>query len=491
MTRSITRLFFTATAGIVAGVALVTATVGCGAPLALAVGIALLGATAAGWLAVRSQAVDDVAALPAPVLGVGAVGMAVTLVELARLAVFMIDPAQVAWSIQPANTWRVRHSCVSAYWVACQEVDDGGDVYRLQRYEPPRDAAGRRQRIVMDGFVLDAYEYPPPFLVLPRLLAHAAPAFLRFRTLWFAVQLMAVATGLVVVARWIGGRSGAIALTLSGFILAPYGVVSTLQIGNAQLAFVALPMAAMVLFARRRPAFGGVLLAYATVSKLYPALLVLYLLLRRDWRGAAWTAGLAVAIVGLSLADVGWTPYLAFAGHLPRLLSGEAFPAMTVPDGMGLNQSVPGLPLKLALFGLAPATLAWARVAGWIYTPLLLWATVRLARGRFDREDEPSAWLTVTMLATYRSTFLPQYGVFPALWLVVLLAARFRHRPGALAALAGAWAILTLNFAGWPDSATINGIVTTAQTLTGLALAVVVLRLPAAAAAKISVPAAA
>ena len=62
----------------------------------------------------------------------------------------------------------------------------------------------------------------------------------------------------------------------------------------------------------------------------------------------------------------------------------------------------------------------------------------------------------------------------------MLLAARFRHRPAALAALAGAWAILTLNFAGWPDSAMINGIVTTAQTLTGLALAVVVLRLPAA-----------
>src|SRR6187402_2984730 len=233
MTRSITRFFFAATAGIVAGVAVVTAAAGCGAPLAMAVGIALLGAIAAGWLAAGSQAVEDVAALPAPVLGLGGVGMVVTLVELARLAVFMIDPAQVAWSIQPGNTWRVRHSCVSAYWVACQEVDDGGDVYRLQRYEPPRDAAGRRQRIVMEGFVLDAYEYPPPFLVLPRLLAHEAPTFLRFRTLWFAVQLVAVAAGIVVVARRIGGATGAIALTLSGFILAPYGVMSTLQIGNA------------------------------------------------------------------------------------------------------------------------------------------------------------------------------------------------------------------------------------------------------------------
>jgi alpha-1,2-mannosyltransferase len=480
MIRSITRLVFAVTAGLVAGAALVTTAVGCGAPLALAMGIALLGALAAGWLAAGSPAVDEVAALPAPFLGLGAAGMGVTLVELARLTVFMIDPAQVAWSIQPGNVWRVHHSCVSAYWVACQEVDDVDDVYRLQRYEPPRDAAGRRQRIVMEGFVLDAYEYPPPFLILPRLLAREAPTFLRFRTLWFAVQVVAVAAGLVAVARRIGGTAGAVALTLSGFVLAPYGVMTTLQIGNAQLAFVALPMAAMVLFDRRRPALGGILLAYATVSKLYPALLVLYLLLRRDWRGAAWTVGLGVALVGLSLADIGWAPYAAFVDHLPRLLSGEAFPAMAIPEGMSLNQSVPGLPLKLALFGLAPATLAWARVAGWIYTPLLLWATIRLARGRFGRDDAPIAWLTVIMLATYRSTFLPQYGVFPALWLVVLLAARFRDRPAALIALAGAWAILTLNFAGWPGYAIVNGIVTTAQTLTGLALAVVVLRLPAA-----------
>jgi alpha-1,2-mannosyltransferase len=332
----------------------------------------------------------------------------------------------------------------------------------------------------MDGFVLDAYEYPPPFLVVPRLLANAAPTFLRFRTVWFAVQLIAVTAGLVVVASHIGGVTGAYVLALSGFVLAPFAVTTTLQIGNAQLAFVALPMVAMVLFDRRRPIAGGALLAYATVSKLYPALLVLYLLLRRDWRGAAWTAALGAVIVAVSLVDVGWTPYVAFLDHLPRLLSGEAFPAMPLPEGMALNQSVPGLPLKLALFGLAPATLAWARVAGWVYTPLLLWATVRLARGRFSREDAPLAWLAVILLATYRSTFLPQYGVFPGLWLVVLLAARFRHRPGALAGLVAAWAVLTLNFAGWPGLAMVNGVVTTAQTLTGLALAVVVLRMPAA-----------
>ena len=479
MTRMLVRTSVAGASAIVAAVIVVTAAAGCGLPLPLAIGLAVVAAAGAGWWAARQPVVDDMAALPRGVRILGGTAAMVALVEIVRLAVFMIDPTQVAWSVQPGNAWRVRHSCVSAYWVACQEIDDGADVYRLERYEPPRDAAGNRRRIVMEGFVLDAYEYPPPFLVVPRLLANAAPTFMRFRTLWFSVQLLAVAAAFALVASRIGGVRGAYALALSGVVLAPYAIVSTLQIGNAQLAFVALPMMAMVLFDRRQPAVGGALLAYATVSKLYPALLVIYLLLRRDWRGAGWTVAWGLALVALSLADTGWMPYVAFLDHLPRLLNGQAFPAMTVPDGMALNQSVPGLPLKLALFGLAPATLTWARVAGWLYTPLLLWATVRLARTRFARDDEPLAWLAVILLATYRSTFLPQYGVFPVLWLVVLLAARFRARPRVLAALAVAWAILSLTFAGWPAMVMIGGAVTTVQTLIGLALAAVVLRLPA------------
>ncbi len=87
-------------------------------------------------------------------------------------------------------------------------------------------------------------------------------------------------------------------------------VIGTLQAGNVQLLFLVLSAVAMLLFERRRPAAGGLLLAYAIVSKLYPGVLVLYLLLRRDWR-ALGLDGLRLArhSLALPLADVGWTPY--------------------------------------------------------------------------------------------------------------------------------------------------------------------------------------
>ena len=83
----------------------------------------------------------------------------------------------------------------------------------------------------------------------------------------------------------------------------------------------------MLLFERQRHAAGGALLAYAIVSKLFPGVLLFYLLLRRDWRAVGWTAAWSVVLVAITLADVGSVPFAAFLEHLPGLLSGEAFPA--------------------------------------------------------------------------------------------------------------------------------------------------------------------
>ena len=73
----------------------------------------------------------------------------------------------------------------------------------------------------------------------------------------------------------------------------------------------------MSCFDRRAHALGGALLAFAIAGKLYPGVFVLYLLLRRDWRAVAWTAVFGVALIAVSLADVGWEPYRAFMHEMP------------------------------------------------------------------------------------------------------------------------------------------------------------------------------
>jgi hypothetical protein len=63
------------------------------------------------------------------------------------------------------------------------------------------------------------------------------------------------------------------------------------------------------------------------------------------------------------------------------------------------------------------------------------------------------------------------------LWLLVLLAGRYRDRPLALGYLAAAWLLLTLTLAGRPDMIIASGILTTLETVAGLILGFAVLRL--------------
>ena len=106
------------------------------------------------------------------------------------------------------------------------------------------------------------------------------------------------------------------------------------------------------------------MLAFATASKLYPGLLIVYLLVRRQWRALAWTAGWGAVLTLATLADVGWLQIRAFFEHLPGLLSGEAFPAFRNPAAMAMNFSVPGIGFKLKVLGIGDLSFRHGQGAG-------------------------------------------------------------------------------------------------------------------------------
>jgi Glycosyltransferase family 87 len=155
----------------------------------------------------------------------------------------------------------------------------------------------------------------------------------RFRVVWFALNGAVLVIGLLVVARMLGPVTGTRALLFSPLVLASDITIATLQVGNLQAIVSSLAMIAMVLLAQRHYASGGALLAYATVSKLFPGLLLVYLLVQRKWRALAWTVGLCIALVAISLVDTGWAPYKAFLDHLPKLLGRRSLPGVSPPLG--------------------------------------------------------------------------------------------------------------------------------------------------------------
>jgi hypothetical protein len=467
---------FTAAAGVVDSMALAWT-----ASLAAAAGMVV-------WLR-RAVPAGTLTAVPAWARRAFVVGALLLVPQLVLVTVFIVDAHAGAWSANLWRPWRSEHSCVSAYWVAAQRVASVPDLYAEPVYRPPIPPTARRQPN-LGPFFVDVYEYPPTFLPLPRLLGLVSPDFWTFRRLWFALNLAAVAAGLVAIARRLDSRAGTHAVWLTPFALAAPAVVGTLQVGNVQLLFIVISALAMYLFEQRRYAAGGLLLGFAVASKLFPGVLLLFLLLRRDWRAIGWTAAVGVALTLVALVDVGWPPFAAFLEHLPKLVSGAAFPGLFRPEAIAINESVPGLVFKLGLFGVPGMGFEAAKIVGWIYTLVLVAATAWMALGVRDRAKDPLLWVAILLLATLRSPFLPNYAVFPPLWLATLIAAIAWDRPGIRWLTIGLALALSVAAGQSAVAPQLNAILTFVHTVAGIVLVVLAVR-PEPVTEPVSVPRAA
>jgi alpha-1,2-mannosyltransferase len=278
------------------------------------------------------------------------------------------------------------------------------NLYAQAHYEKPKQGSP------LGVFDQDDYFYPPPFLLLPRALLAISDDFVRVRAAWFFLESLVVFAALWFAARRSGAASTA-ALLGAPLVFASVPMLATLQVGNFQAMALALSVLALVAVLQRRDALGGALLAFAAVSKIFPGILIIYLLARRRWAAVAWCAAFAGVYVALALWVLGPQPFSAFLDYmLPRLSSGEAFGMLEQPAAIALNHSIAGMVLKLRLLNVAHTSVAQAASAAWIYTivlvPIAFFAGRRLMRDSAGR-DELLLGLALLHLGALRSPFTP------------------------------------------------------------------------------------
>jgi hypothetical protein len=170
-------------------------------------------------------------------------------------------------------------------------------------------------------------------------------------------------------------------------------------------------------------------LAAAILSKLFPALLLIPLVVRRRYREPGWTLGIGAGVSALALAILGPKPFSAFFGyHLPRLRDGRAFAFEDAwPEVADLvmagNQGVYGIAQKLStLFGLDSS----ATLEQWLPTSYAVFLVVAaVAVGRRvpkSRGAHAAAWLGLVGLASLASAGAwTDYVPVTAVWLLAYL----------------------------------------------------------------------
>ena len=409
-------------------------------------GVAALSGALTPWLMARLPGELD--GLAAQRKGTAALMILLGLTTVAitgRLSVYLGDPSRADLSLNPSDAFFTHHSCLTAYVQGARLAREGVDnLYAVERWPHLSDTAeGAANAVPYAPFSLDAYAYPPTFLLLPAALLGAMPDFSSARALWSALLGLTGAAGLWTVSEWIGGRDRVRLLLLAPLVWTSPPFLAMLQAGNVHPIITVAVMVALVAFETRRAALGGALLAFAIVSKISPGLLILLLLLRRRYAAVAWTAAFAGLYAALSAAVFGLGPFWDFLTYeLPALSSGRAMTFLAEPESVAINLGPFGVPFRLIGMGV-PIADPWAvahRVSQ-VFSLALLGLTLLASRAAEGRRPLLIAWAALMTLASMRSPLAPSYTLFALVWGLSVLAVEVRGWRQT-AALTLAWLIL-------------------------------------------------
>jgi hypothetical protein len=361
--------------------------------------------------------------------------------QMARLSIFMADPSKV-WGSAVPDPAAVEHQCMSAYVQAADLSRRGEKNIYAESFYPAFSLKpdGTMNKIVspisgLSGYLQDPFQYPPPFLLLPRAALAVTNNFLIIRTFWFVFQALTLCVCMFYLALWLGEKTGSLTILLIPALLGSLPMMLNFQFGQFHAMAIILALGAMVAFEKRHLPIGGALLAFSILAKLFPGVLLVYLVAQRRWREIVWTFIFAALFILLGVAILGIAPFQAFFSfELPRFMNGQAF-SFVDREGVPLfvkarNYSIHGMITKFTLLGFSGVGTTVTFVAEWIYTFILLGLTVFAARKHNKNSfSNVQIWIALLILASLRTPVAPSaYVTAPVLFLLCLVASEVQGR---------------------------------------------------------------
>lgn len=345
-----------------------------------------------------------------------------------------------------------------------------------------------RRRAMTEGLALNPYVYLP-FTGLSLAFLEPLP-FPAASQLWFMLNhLFALASAwLIAITLWPRHRTAAFGGVLLALALS-HPLTRTLTAGQLNLVLLICAAGAYAGLSRGRQILGGILLGYAAVFKLAPAIYGLYFLLRCRWRSLAAMAATVVVLLGVSVAVAGWQMHAGFLPMLADMRYGRSTWQHIRPDGGGAtfwkdppNQS-PNSLLTHLLVENNGITEPWfdlnqgaANAATWVVTAALFslygWAAWRSRKlpeipgkslctrseSTFSLGDQGLFHATLLLSLLLPSLMWDHYlvaAILPAAWLARRYASH--RRWGMLGLLAGVWIVISVpwNYAApaWREGA--------------------------------------
>ena len=300
------------------------------------------------------------------------------------------------------------------------------------------------------GFELDKINHatdPPTFVMcfVPVTLLAPRTGFY----VWTALNGFSFLLALFLLFCWTPGLDRDVALAIAALTILFPPVIDHLVWGQNKMLVLLMFVLMLRWMERGKDASAGLILAFASLLRVFPLLMVGYLILMKRWRVLAYTmVGLiAGGLVTVALVGVGHSiSFLLASGYLTQQW------AQALPGNIAIPTTVSRM--FWYFFGVhLGVTLDWARrAASWAAELALLGLTVKATVARPSRDDPDgrlfSLWIMTAILVSPTSWFY--YLVLLTIPMVKLSAAAANNRTSARALWAGvacytlAWLYFTL-----------------------------------------------
>jgi len=355
----------------------------------------------------------------------------VTIVQIARLSTHKTDPTTSWWVLTTDEAFS-EHECGTAYFHAVELHDRGEQNVYLADHYPILNRAISPHTEIEGLRVEDAYQYPPQFLLLPKMFLTFTNDFPTIRIIWFSLQFIGIAAVFLMLAHWVGGIAGRWMAMLAPLVIVSPAALYAYQYTQFHFIAIALGIGGMLAFEKKRNALGGALLAAATLGKIFPGFLIILLLAEKRWKPVLWTAVFGVAFTLTTLVVFGVAPFTAFFNYqLPRLQSFAAFAFLdTWPEMRTMliadNFSPYGQIIKLNELGIPGMTKVVAKSFNTLFTLILVGLAINASRHLKSRVNRVYIWLAIVGLGSMMSPGAwGDYISLPAMWLLTVLAAEY------------------------------------------------------------------
>jgi len=315
----------------------------------------------------------------------------------------------------------------NSYYYALQVAKNGENPYKTKTLTRAYRVRDGRMGAVQPFF------YPPPYL-LSMAWAVSMDAATAYKSFYWAGAVFLISVFLALwrwlPSVWLFGASGVVLATFTP-------VQNTLRMGQANLLVLALLVWGVMLVewegANRRRYVGGALVGLACMMKMSPALVVMWWMVRREWRPVFTAIAAAVLSSLLVLPFVGFGNQVYFYLEvLPGFTSGS-YHDLSVPMNIPMNHSILNFWMQVVsgFEGLeyrSSAPSSAVHLARWTAIGMLVGLLYCLRNPQPDSVSRANAAgaLVVLMVITpaYSYEHHLVFLVFPILAVVAALAAR-------------------------------------------------------------------